>query len=468
VTPTRQSDVGANAFYAGGTENWSFSHHTVTSSGKLDFTDQISTLHQIKAGIDLQFHSLRYEDYQVHVEPPGYIPSLPVPGSFDFNTYKNYPYQLAGYIQDKIELDYLVVNIGFRYDYFQPDGSVLKDPDNIAQLDSLSPPYPPELLTKATTKHQFSPRFGLSYPITDKGAIHISYGHFFQIPAFQYLYNNPNFRIPLTGNFPELVGGAIGNADLQPQQTIMYEIGLQQEIAPNLGITVTGYYKDIRNLLGIEIHYKNEFRKFGMYVNRDYGAVKGFTLALERRMSDNYGFNVDYTFQIAQGNASDPQADYNKAQANPPIPVNKQLVPLDWDRRHSLNLTFTYGKEQDYSASLVMRLGSGLPYTPAVQNQRTGLENSESKPNYYNTDLIFTKYFTMFELPVSLFVKVYNVFDTANELNVYTDTGRSGTTLALTRPQERPRGVNTLAEFYNRPDFYSAPRQVLIGASLSF
>jgi hypothetical protein len=74
----------------------------------------------------------------------------------------------------------------------------------------------------------------------------------------------------------------------------------------------------------------------------------------------------------------------------------------------------------------------------------------------------------MFELPVSLYVKIYNVFDTANELNVYTDTGRAGTTLALNRPQEPPRGVNTLAEFYNRPDFYSAPRQILIGASLSF
>jgi outer membrane receptor protein involved in Fe transport len=468
VTPTRQSDVGANAFYAGGTENWNFSHHTVTSSGKLDFTDQISTLHQIKTGVDLQFHTLRYEDYQVHVEPPSYIPSLPVYGSFDFNTYKNHPYQLAGYLQDKIELDYLVVNIGLRYDYFQPDGYALKDPDNIAQLDTLIPPYPSELLNKATPKHQFSPRIGLSYPITDKGAIHISYGHFFQIPAFQYLYNNPNYRIPLNGTFPDFVGGTIGNPDLEPQQTIMYEIGLQQEIAPNLGITVTGYYKDIRNLLGVEIHYKLNSKNFGMYINRDYGAVKGFTLALERRMSDNYGFTVDYTFQIAQGNASDPLADYNKAQANPPIPINKELVPLDWDRRHSLNLTFTYGKADNYAASLVMRLGSGLPYTPAVQNQRTGLENSESKPTYYNTDIIFTKYLSMFELPVSLYVKIYNVFDTANELNVYTDTGRAGTTLALNRPQEPPRGVNTLAEFYNRPDFYSAPRQILIGASLSF
>jgi hypothetical protein len=69
---------------------------------------------------------------------------------------------------------------------------------------------------------------------------------------------------------------------------------------------------------------------------------------------------------------------------------------------------------------------------------------------------------------LSVFVKVYNLFDTANELNVFGDTGRAGYTLELTRAQERPRGANTLEEYYTRPDFYSAPRQVVIGASVGF
>jgi len=48
-----------------------------------------------------------------------YQPQLPQPGAFDYNVYNNHPYQLAAYIQDKIEFDYLIVNIGIRYDYFQ-------------------------------------------------------------------------------------------------------------------------------------------------------------------------------------------------------------------------------------------------------------------------------------------------------------------------------------------------------------
>ena len=469
VKPERMRDVSGNAFLTGGTQNWHFDHTTATYTGKIDLTWQINNVHQLKTGFEFKQHDLEYKDFQTIIDASnGYVPRLPEPGAFNYNYYKTHPYQFAYYIQDKIELDYLVVNIGVRWDYFQPDGKYLKYPDRIAELDALEPPFPDSLMADASVKQQISPRIGISYPITDKGAIHISYGHFFQIPPFEYLYRNPNFRIPLTGDFPANIGNTIGNANLEAQQTIMYEIGLQQELTPELGITVTGYYKDIRNLLGTEIHIKNEFRKFSELINRDYGAVKGFTISLDKRFSNGFSANIDYTFQVAKGNASDPNAEFDKAQASPPIEANKQLVPLDWDRRHSLNFTFTGGIPGDFIASAVGRLGSGLPYTPSLQNQRTGLENSENKPAYFNVDLYITKYVDLFGTKLSVFAKVYNLFDTANEIDVFGDTGRAGYTLELTRAQEQPRGVNTLQQYFTRPDFYSAPRQVIVGASFSF
>lgn len=469
VKPERMRDVSGNAFLTGGTENWHFNHKTTTYSGKIDFTWQIDNTHQIKTGAEYKYHDLSYKDFQIVIDAStNYIPTLPISGAFNFNNYNANPVQIAAYFQDKIELDYLVINAGFRFDYFEPDGSYLKYPDRIAQLDELLPPFPDSLMGKASAKYQFSPRIGISYPITDKGAIHISYGHFFQIPAFEFLYRNPNFRIPLTGDFPENIGNTIGNADLEAQQTVMYEIGLQQELIENFGINVTAYYKDIRNLLGTEIHIKNEFRKFSKLINRDYGSVKGFTISFEKRFSGGIGASLDYTFQIAKGNASDPNDAFNKAQSNPPVESNKQLVPLNWDRRHSLNFTITTGTPGDFIASAIGRLGSGLPYTPSVQNQRTGLENSETRPGIFNVDLYLTKYFKVFGRDISVYAKVYNLFDTANELDIFSDTGRAGYTLELTRAQEAPRGVNTLSEYFTRPDFYSAPRQVIVGASFSF
>ena len=469
VKPERMRDVSGNAFLTGGTENWHFNHKTTTYSGKIDFTWQIDNTHQIKTGAEYKYHDLSYNDFQIVIDAStNYVPTLPIAGAFNFNNYNANPVQMAAYFQDKIELDYLVINAGIRFDYFEPVGSYLKYPDRIAQLDELLPPFPDSLMEKASAKYQFSPRIGISYPITDKGAIHISYGHFFQIPAFEFLYRNPNFRIPLTGDFPENIGNTIGNADLEAQQTVMYEIGLQQELIENFGINVTAYYKDIRNLLGTEIHIKNEFRKFSKLINRDYGSVKGFTLSFEKRFTGGIGASLDYTFQIAKGNASDPNDAFNKAQSNPPVESNKQLVPLNWDRRHSLNFTLTAGTPGDFIASAIGRLGSGLPYTPSVQNQRTGLENSETRPGIFNVDLYLTKYFKVFGRDISVYAKVYNLFDTANELDIFSDTGRAGYTLELTRAQEAPRGVNTLSEYFTRPDFYSAPRQVIVGASFSF
>jgi outer membrane receptor protein involved in Fe transport len=469
VDPAKKQYVSGNAFLTGGTENWHFSHATTSFTGKTDFTWQVDNINQIKTGLDFTFHNVEYEDFQIMIDATtNFEPQLPASGAFNNNTYESTPSQFAYYLQDKIEIDYLIVNVGFRFDYFQPDGKYLIDPNKINELDELQPPYPDSLLADATSKSQISPRIGLSYPISDQGAIHISYGHFFQIPPFEYLYLNPNYRIPLTGDFPENIGNTIGNTDLKPQQTIMYEIGLQQALTEELGVTITGYYKDIRNLLATEIFIKNEFKKFSRLINKDYGSVQGVTLSFEKRFMGGFGASLDYTFQIAKGSASDPNAAFNNAQSNPPIESNKQLVPLDWDQTHSLNLTMTLGEPGNYIASAIGRFGSGLPYTPSMQNQRTGLENSETRPTFFNVDLYVTKYFELFGKQISLFLKIYNLFDTLNEVNVFTDTGRSGYTLELTRNQTPPRGVNTLTEFFTRPDFYSSPRQIIIGADFSF
>ncbi|MEJ2194523.1 MAG: TonB-dependent receptor [Ignavibacteriaceae bacterium] len=467
VAPSWKQGVSGNAFLTGGTQNWHFYHKSRTYTGKLDLTSQLNQIHQIKTGVEFKYNDIEYEDFQIVIDAStGYKPTLPEPGSFNNNFYQANPYSAAAYIQDKIELEYLIVNVGLRFDYFQPDGKYLLDPNNIAVLDDLSPPFPDSLFGISSVKSQFSPRLGISYPITDKGAIHISWGHFFQIPPFEYLYRNPNFRVPLTGDFPENVGNTIGNTDLKPQMTIMYEIGLQQELFTDFGITLTTYLKDIRNLLGSEIYIKNEFKKFSKLINIDYGSVKGITLSFEKRLSNGFGFTMDYTYQDAQGNASDPNDAFDKAQANPPIEANKKLVPLDWDRTHALNFTLTLGIPGDYIVSSIGRWGTGLPYTPAIQDQRTGLENSDNKPDIFNLDLYITKFFKISNQNLSLFLKVYNVFDNANELEVFSDTGRAGYSLEVTRAQEPPKGVNTIQEYYIRPDYYSSPRKIVLGASL--
>ena len=92
----------------------------------------------------------------------------------------------------------------------------------------------------AKSKYQVSPRLGISFPITEKGVIHFSYGHFFQTPELRYMYENPRFWVDVT---KANVTPRIGNADIEPERTVMYEIGLQQGLSENLYLHLTGFYQ---------------------------------------------------------------------------------------------------------------------------------------------------------------------------------------------------------------------------------
>ena len=153
VNPDRKKDVSGNAFYTGGTENWHFNHTTTSLTGKTDFTWQIDNINQIKSGLEFTHHKLEYQDFQIIIDATSnFKPMLPQPGAFNYNIYQSNPYQFAYYIQDKIEYDYLIINAGLRFDYFEPDGKYLKDPNKINELDELQPPFPDSLINRSKIK----------------------------------------------------------------------------------------------------------------------------------------------------------------------------------------------------------------------------------------------------------------------------------------------------------------------------
>jgi outer membrane receptor protein involved in Fe transport len=455
--------ASGSAFKTGGQKMWHFNRNTTTSLGRLDVTSQINQSHQIKMGAEVRAHELSLRAFEIRLNrDTNWQPFIPEQTKNVQNNdeYLVKPLEFSAYIQDKIELEYMVVNAGIRYDYFSSDGN---KPD-----DYLNPSRA-NLLDVGTTS-QISPRFGLSYPITDKGAIHVSYGHFFQIPNFEFLYTNPDYELYPTNDYgstspPERQPNTIGNAELKPQKTTIYEIGLQQQIGADLSLDVTAYFKDIRNLLGTEILHSITGIRYARYINRDYGNVKGLTVSLEKQVTGGFGATVDYTYQIAKGNASDPSSAFLDVQAG--REPQKQIVPLDWDRTHSLNVSATIGNPQYHSLSIIGKLGTGLPYTPTEQNIRTAVENSERKPMYFNVDLSAYKNLKLASRQFTIFVRVFNLFDRLNENNVYSDTGRANYSITGARTGTI-FGVNSLDEYLTRPDFYSSPRQVISGISFYF
>ncbi|MCK5454265.1 MAG: TonB-dependent receptor, partial [Calditrichia bacterium] len=320
--------------------------------------------------------------------------------------------------------------------------------------------------TKSKTK--FSPRLGASFPITATGVIHFSYGHFFQIPNFELLYRNPQFKMDTRSGSTNL--GIIGNADLRPQQTISGEIGLQQQLGTSTVIDGTIFFRDVRDLAGTRADQIPLIsgETYSRLVNSDFGFVQGFIISMRNRYSMGINYTVDYTFQIAKGTASDPDQARN-AVAGGALP-EVRLTALSWDQRHTLNGSIGYNRPT-WGLSFIGRLGSGQPYTPRQgADVATIRENSQKKPTFWKVDMRLFKDFRFFAKRFSLFLRVFNLFDVLNEVNVYDDTGRAGftTDLERNRASNPEQNVNSIDEWYINITHYSEPRRIEFGFIFDF
>ena len=471
----------------GGVKMEHFRRFTDTNTFQGNLSWQINQVHLLKTGFKVDFHTLFYRSFNVvnsdiysEVDDPytpapyNFDPSIPEESSVNFDQYLYHPYEAAIYMQDKMELENLVVNLGLRFDYFYPSGKLLSDPKDPNIYNPMLQEHEDDPLSERwdywykspSSKTQLSPRIGIGYPISDSGVLHFAYGHFFQRPRFEYLYANPDFEIEPGGG----LNTVMGNADLRVEKTVTYEFGLQQALTENLSMDVNLFSRDIRDLVSTDtiIATYEAGTKYTQYTNRDFGTVKGITLSLDKRYSGNVSASVDYTYQVAQGNASDPQDAYNSSKGDrEPL---KQMIFLDWDRRHTLNVNVNYTVPSNWGVSVIGSLGSGLPYTTEVDQIQLTTENDGRKPTYINMDLSAFKDFYLWEgskKKLSFSINIKNLFDRLNENDVYRDTGRA------TYTEEPPISlqvdeINTFDEFFTRPDYYSRPREVRFGITFYF
>ena len=61
-------------------------------------------------------------------------------------------------------------------------------------------------------------------------------------------------------------------------------------------------------------------------------------------------------------------------------------------------------------------------------------------------------------------MRIYNLFDSRNPVNIYGDTGLADFTLM----QEQGEQAGADPTWFVRPDFYSEPRRFQVGAKISF
>lgn len=504
---TDSLNVTGYHYLTAGTDLGRFERNTKSLIARLDVTSQLTKHHLLKGGLEFQSDRVFYENITLipatNAAGSEIFPFRPSIAGIDASTHDRFertPYRMAAYLQDKIELESMIINVGLRFELFDPQGRVpidQEDPNiyNPTKLEhiyrdlngdgqiGLDEEKESNMLTVAdreaywyrstARKYQVSPRLGVAYPITDRGIIRFSYGIFQQIPEYSQLYLGDEFKLTsaqgLQGATNEYgTEVPFGNNDLKPQRTTIYELGIQQQITDDLAIDATAFYRDIRNWVSSSapIPTYQAGVSYSQRINRDFANVRGATVSLKKRLTNNFSFGVDYTFQVAEGTNSTSDAEFF-AQLDGSEPT-RILTPLDWDQMHTLNANVFVG-EENWGVSLLGTMNSGQPYTPSRlggaytgRNVLTGLaNNSRRKPLVVRFDLEAYKNLALPGVDLQVFLRVLNIFDSKNPLNVWSDTGKPDFTLQTQEISDYDTG------WFSDPTYYSEPRALYIGTKIS-
>ena len=399
---------------------------TGTWTFKGDLTSQVHPAHLMKTGLEISYNDISYidiEDGGVKLSRYGQkLDSIPPPGPFPEFGQNRWVFHVkpiigGAYIQDKFELEYLIINAGVRVDWFSLGETVMRSDWKRTWERATG--------LKADWKsmiYKVSPRFGISFPISEKTVVFFSYGHFNQLPELQYYYRDP------------YTGGIVGNPKLDFEQTILYEFGFTHQLSQNWVIDIKSYAKDISKLVGGTRVYGTEGIPVELFDNKGYGRARGLEFALTKSQSHYVSGRLTYTLQWANGYSSSAFDDYIRSITNFPYPIRER--PLEWDVRHQLIFQgmiaagpnehpslFGLKLPENWMITVLYRFSTGTPYTPGdatvnpVEQQKR--ENTATGPPFSSTDLKMEKGFDIAGVKFAIVADVFNLFDEKNVQMAY-------------------------------------------------
>ena len=488
--------------------------------GKLNFLYQIGKTHELKTGGEYTYYTIRNYDTSNPISMADNIRSIAdgdIRGVYDrldnygYDVYGNpidsgpegpkHPVFAAFYVQDKMEFSDLVLNVGFRLDYIDPDSKTFENPRNV-KFDADGIIDPAHLITVDPTV-QISPRLGFSFPVTDKTVFHAQYGKFIQQSRLRDVYLGFNRSSDvIKGGFAELNPVGYG---LQPERTTQYEIGFKQQLGENFAFDITGFYKDIKDQIQLRAIYAEATAAHVQYyalVNGDFATTKGIEVKLDLRRVQRISATFDYTYSDAQGTGSTPtdagRAVWQSPTATPFFP--QQIAPLTFNQTHrgALNLDYRFAAAdgpdilgskllENVGLNLLFTFNSGHNYTQFIGfgNSRQPLEalNSSVTPWNFQLDARIDKSFSLGPMNINIYLWVINLLDTKNVVNVFGTSGDATDDGYLASPEgsakyesyKLTKGLET-AELYKQlylasiydPDNFGTPRQIRLGVRLDY
>lgn len=370
-----------------------------------------------------------------------------------------------------------------------------------SQVDPQGDQYNPDLAFKDYTPELIiMPRISLSFPISESSNFYANYDILSQRPpvgGYASAFDIYNFR-ELTAN-----SRVFSNSSLKPEQTINYEVGFQQLVTPFSKLRLALAYKEERNLIQLQQYVGAYPNTYTTYDNQDFSTTKIFKLEYETARHKNLSIIANYTLQFSDGTGSTPNSSAGVAARE-----LKYVFPLDFDQRHTLytNINYRFGQGEAYDGprigkvdvlantglSVSINANSGRPYTRKVipgnvdrsfpDRITNGSVNGARMPWNFRLSLKLDRSFIIGKksakpLMCNIYLRISNLFNTQNILDVYAATGSptddgfltfsnsSGPGFAASQPEAYAL-LYRLRE--NDPFNISRPRRIFVGMSVAF
>ncbi|MCH8838912.1 MAG: hypothetical protein IIA60_14145, partial [Candidatus Marinimicrobia bacterium] len=424
-----------------------------------------------------------------------------------------HPSNTAFYVNDKIELSDVVVNVGLRYDIMALDDATWTDPENPA-YDEAQFGVDEDGMEVSDTKGILQPRLGLAFPLSDRSVFHLQYGKFAQFPELATAYKGAGVIATVFGG-QNYIRDPVA-FDLDPIVTNQFEVGFSYEFLDGAAFDITAF---TRNTVGqltlawisVGDNIFNVAPNTAVYVNGDFTSATGVEFSLVTRRLNRLQAIVNYTWTSARGTNSYPN-DMAGTLNFTTVPVPTMISPLSYQLKHkgTVNLDYRFGANEggflaNTGLNLLFSFNSGHPFThvdggfgqraadegallATDTRQRIPQEpvGNSTTPWVFNTDLRINKGIAVGNINLDAYLLVTNLYNRQHVLDVYGRTGNAYDDGFLTTPELSEVILNNHTALYSElyevvnlenrshyrrdmgADLFGTPRQIKVGIGLTF
>lgn len=186
-------------------------------------------------------------------------------------------------------------------------------------------------------KSYTSPRFSLSYQLSDRTKINASTGVYYQTPELRIIAMNSQ------------------NALLKNEKAIHYIIGVTTYLSDDIKFTTEVYRKDFSD------YVTRPNRALLVYNNSGTGYAQGIDFGLIKKFSKQWYGQLNYSYSASKRNDNNGRGEYN----------------ADFSQPNIFNILVSYELNKEWSFSAKWKYATGRPKDSYIVH-----ENIFSNPNY--------------------------------------------------------------------------------------